>query len=132
MARAVVCRPPPGALAITAGTPIMDGRQEKHRHCMHSSARTQALQAPRTYPQAPQEYFQSLKCSFTSNPPRRTPSSFLTSLPGALQRCQMQCTCTKPQSCDSCFFPGQKRYHLIRWVVYISYHGPRTLKLRSH
>jgi hypothetical protein len=29
----------------------------------------------------------------------------------------VRCTCTKPQLCNSRFFPGQRRYHLVRWIV---------------
>jgi hypothetical protein len=87
LARAV-CWRPPGALAIAAGT-YGYGR-EKRKRILHSSARTQALQGPHiihTTP-APQELLPVTRYSDTSDPPRRTPSSFLTSLPGAQQLCQ--------------------------------------------
>jgi len=128
-----VCRLPPGRWRLQRVRMDLDGRKERHRHCMHSSAQTQALQVL-THTTSSAEYFRSLVTqTLPSDPPRRTPSSFLTGLLGVLQLCQMcmyqAAVVQLPPFPRAEALPPHKMDRL--YTVHTSYHGTRTLKLRS-
>jgi hypothetical protein len=106
----------------------MDARKEKEFDIACIPAPGQAPQGPHTYihtyihtTPAPHEYFWSLVIQPLVTPRRRTPSSFLTSLPGVLQLCQ-----TYMFQAAVVQLPPFPRAEALP-----SHHGPRTLKLRS-